>query len=108
MGIDMEPERRLPGDLVAQICGPDEIAVTDDETALLRFVAKEAFYKAYFPRTRSFLDFHDVHVDLDLSQGSFQAHVVTPGKPALANRRFFAGRLTRLTSHIVAALWITN
>jgi 4'-phosphopantetheinyl transferase EntD len=107
MGVDIEPDDPLPGDLVARICRPDENSGRADRTALLRFVAKEAFYKAYFPETRSFLDFHDVRVDLDLSHETFAVRIVAPNKPALAERRSFTGRFTRLAGHLVGVLWIT-
>jgi 4'-phosphopantetheinyl transferase EntD len=37
------------------------------------FSVKEAFYKAWFPLTRRWLDFLDVQVHLDPSRGRFQA-----------------------------------
>jgi enterobactin synthetase component D len=61
--------------------------LTADERAVLRrgpdadlmatvvFSAKESVYKAVYPRVRRILEFHEVHIDLDLPKGSFRARV---------------------------------
>jgi 4'-phosphopantetheinyl transferase EntD len=106
IGVDLEPEAQLTNDVVAHICRPDEDPAEAMTPALLRFVAKEAFYKAYFPAACAFLDFHDVHVEFDSAQEAFVASIVADEKPALAGRRAFEGRIARIANHLVAALWI--
>ena len=60
IGIDLELNAPVSSDLAERICRPDEKPAEADAAVLLRFVAKEAFFKAYFPLARTFLDFHDV------------------------------------------------
>ena len=109
IGIDIEADAPLSADLSRLICRPEETgdAAPDGlDPVLARFAAKEAFYKAYFPQARTFLDFQDVRVDLDLADGRFAAKIVDPCKPTLAGRRVFPGRIARLAGHVVAALWV--
>jgi 4'-phosphopantetheinyl transferase EntD len=106
IGIDIEPDVPLVGGIATQICRPDEDPADVEGGALLRFVAKEAFYKAYFPAARSFLEFHDVRIDLDLANGVYVARIVGANKPEIMGKCHFEGRFTRLADHIVAALWI--
>jgi 4'-phosphopantetheinyl transferase EntD len=106
VGIDIEAEAPLAPGLAALICRPDETGEAPGlDPVLARFAAKEAFYKAYFPVARRFLDFHDVRVDL--AEGRFVAELVAD-KPALGARRTFEGRIARLAGHTVAALWIAR
>jgi len=44
--------------------------------ARLAFSAKESFYKAQFPLTHSFLDFHDVEVAVDEGSSTFDVRIV--------------------------------
>ena len=106
IGIDVETDRQLSGDLAARICRPDENPGRCGDAALVHFVAKEAFYKAYYPQARVFLEFHDVRIEPDEAAGTFQASIIARDKPAIAGRRTFTGRFTRLDGYIVAAVWI--
>ncbi len=108
IGIDVETYRPLSGDLAARICRPDENLGRSGDAALLHFVAKEAFYKAYFPGARVFLDYHDVRIEPDDTLGTFQASIVAKHRPSIAGRRTFTGRFALLDGHIVAGLWITR
>jgi 4'-phosphopantetheinyl transferase EntD len=66
VGIDVEPAELLPADLLDLVATPRERAnlASDPYRGRLLFVAKEAVYKAVFPLDRTFLDHHDVEVDL--------------------------------------------
>ena len=66
IGIDIEPAERLPPDLLDIVATPQERArISDDPFAgRLLFAAKEAVYKAVYPLDRTFLDHHDVQIDL--------------------------------------------
>ena len=66
VGIDVEPAELLPADLLDLVATPRERAnlAADPYRGRLLFVAKEAVYKAVFPLDRTFLDHHDVEVDL--------------------------------------------
>jgi 4'-phosphopantetheinyl transferase EntD len=70
IGIDAEPDRPLPAGLEDEICGPGEQPWLDalDPAARARagrrvFAAKEAIYKALYPRMRRVIGFHDLVVD---------------------------------------------
>ena len=106
VGVDIELDAPLPNELTSLVCRRDEDLSRTERSPLLRFVAKEAFFKAYFPETREFLDFHDVHVELNEERGTFVASLVSANKPPLAGRRSFAGRFVSLAEHLIAALWI--
>ena len=66
VGIDVEPAKALPPDMLALIATPQELRkITDDPLrGKLLFAAKEAVYKALYPLDRVFLEFHDIEVDL--------------------------------------------
>jgi len=112
IGIDIEETARLQPGLTPLICRPDEIDLdetggTVDQT-LLRFVAKEAFFKAYFPTTRAFLGFQDVRVAVNPASDHFKARLMEPRRPSLYGARTFLGRFATLGSHIVAVAWIAR
>ena len=66
IGIDIEPAELLPAELLEIVTTPRERAslAADPHRGRLFFVAKEAVYKAVFPRDQTFLDHHDVEIDL--------------------------------------------
>lgn len=66
VGIDVEPAVLLPPDMLALVATPRELdKIADDPLrGKLLFAAKEAVYKAVYPRDREFLEFRDIEVDL--------------------------------------------
>lgn len=112
IGIDIEETAPIEPGLTFLICRPDETDL--DETGgavdptLLRFVAKEAFFKAYFPASRGFLEFQDVRVVLDLTNNRFEARLMQPDSPSLSGVRTFVGHITTLGSHVAAGVWIAR
>ena len=66
IGIDVEPAELLPPDLLDIVATPQErLRLGDDPYGgRLLFVAKEAVYKAVYPLDQTFLEHHDVQVDL--------------------------------------------
>jgi 4'-phosphopantetheinyl transferase EntD len=66
LGIDVEPAEALPPDLLEMVATPRELRKIGDDPyrGRLLFVAKEAVYKAVHPLDQTFLDHHDVEVDL--------------------------------------------
>jgi 4'-phosphopantetheinyl transferase EntD len=77
LGIDLELWRRL-ADRSAWpiICRDDELdpSLPDGTASLIAariFCAKEAFYKAQFPRTGQSLDHHDVRITIGLDADTF-------------------------------------
>lgn len=65
LGIDVEPAEVLPSELLDMVATPQERAKNEDPYhGRLLFVAKEAVYKAVYPLDKTFLDHHDVQIDL--------------------------------------------
>jgi 4'-phosphopantetheinyl transferase EntD len=112
IGFDIEKRIRIDSGLRLLICRPDEIELEKtrdfNDTTLLRFVAKEAFFKAYFPATRNFLDFLDIRVSLDLALDSFEATLMKPSSPSLNGSRTFVGHFAIIGSYLVAGVWIAR
>jgi 4'-phosphopantetheinyl transferase EntD len=78
IGIDAEVLRSLGAGVERRIVLPAERRHLDELDPAIPwecvvFSVKEAFYKAWFPLTRRWLDFLDVEVHLDPSRGRFQA-----------------------------------
>lgn len=81
LGVDAEPSTRLPAGVLETVALGDELA----SVAALRradpsvpwdrvlFCAKESVYKAWYPLTRRWLDFHDVSVRIDVSMRTVSA-----------------------------------
>jgi 4'-phosphopantetheinyl transferase EntD len=69
---------------------------------------KEAVFKAYYPATSAFLDFHEVSVELDERNRSFKATLVAGEKPSLADSRCFFGRVGRAEGHLIAVVTIAR
>jgi 4'-phosphopantetheinyl transferase EntD len=66
LGIDVEPAELLPPDILDLVATPRErrAIAGDPFRGRLLFVAKEAVYKSVYPLDQTFLDHHDVEVDL--------------------------------------------
>lgn len=85
LGLDIEPDAPLPGELVPMICLPQERArlallpVSDrGQAARMIFAAKEAAYKLQYGRTGKRMDFGDVEIVPDLENGRFDAQFDGP------------------------------
>ena len=65
IGIDIEPAEPLPADLAVRVMTDTEQRLGAGDALFGRrmFVAKEAVFKALFPRHGRFLDFHDIEID---------------------------------------------
>lgn len=78
LGLDLEPAIPLPADLWDTVLRPEERQVLDPLSdrdglmALRIFVAKEAAYKAQYPRSRQLFDFQTLLVSV--SGDRFTAH----------------------------------
>lgn len=113
LGIDIEDDAAVEDGVRDIVCRPEELrqsaaAESPAATVKMFFVAKEALFKAYYPATRAFLDFHDVSVVLDERRGSFQARLTAPDKPELAGSRSFVGHLGRTEGHVIAVVAIAS
>jgi len=110
MGLDLEEDVALERALVGAVCRPEEreqqqaFAALGIDQAKLCFIAKEAVYKAIFPRERVMLDFQQMRVGFDASQRSFEAFRGSPAGDA-ASRIAGIGRF-RHESPLLAALFV--
>ncbi|MEM1233955.1 MAG: hypothetical protein AAGH70_07490 [Pseudomonadota bacterium] len=87
IGIDIEAPQGLDAAMEARIRRPDE-----EGNAMSLFVAKEALFKAKYPRTGEMLSHHDVHI---LRAGnSFTAKVKGSTSPARGILRETGGWIT--------------
>jgi 4'-phosphopantetheinyl transferase EntD len=84
VGIDIEEDTPLQAELIPMVCTPEERLWVDGfepasrrELAKIIFSAKEAFYKCQYAITRAQLDFHDVHLRIDLAGGLFSVARIT-------------------------------
>ncbi len=99
VGVDVEPDEPVKPGIERHVCTSAERAWLDgfdqDEAergrrVKLFFSAKEAVYKAFYPRVRVFWGFHDVTLELDEAGGRFRAAL-----PQSADRRHAEGRFVR-------------
>ena len=90
LGLDLEGAEPLEEDLIDLVCRREERGIDPDlaaqgiDAAKLRFVAKEAWYKAVFPTWRRFIEFDEALVGINAGDGHFRASFVGkgPGPPA--------------------------
>ena len=88
VGIDVEPALPLPGEMRDLVMTPQERgrASGDPLEGRLLFAAKEAVYKAVYPRDRVFLEFHDIDVDLAAHKATTRTGRVVSLRYAVAPR----------------------
>lgn len=102
IGFDAEGAEPLTAEMARLICRPDEVEhfATSPEPSgsswsKLAFSAKEAFYKCYYPLTRTVLDFGDVSVRFSTrtgcAEGGFQIALVRPDRPLHSLQKAFRG-----------------
>lgn len=100
LGLDAEPDERLPGDVFDTICRVEERRwlrrqVDPSRWARLIFAAKEAAYKCQFPQSHTIFGFECLSVQPDPMAGTLEARFVTPVPPfeegAVLRGRFAIG-----------------
>ncbi len=103
VGLDAETADPLPPDMARLVCRPDELdrfAAQPEPVGStwpkLTFSAKEAFYKYYFPLSKTHLGFEEVSIWFTggpaASNGGFRVVLVTAGKPLGGLQNAFRGR----------------
>jgi 4'-phosphopantetheinyl transferase EntD len=113
LGLDAEPDDRLPDGVLNAVSSADERAGLDALAAAapgpswdrLLFCAKEAVYKAWFPLTQRWLGFADAVVTIDRERGTFAARLLVEG-PVLEGRPLtgFTGRWLARDGLLLAAI----
>ncbi len=80
LGLDIEEDTSLPCDLVKEICSPAELnrisGPREPALAKVIFSAKEAAYKAQFPRSGQLIGFDHMDVTLLEDEGKFVATIL--------------------------------
>lgn len=108
VGVDVEPDEPVKAGVERLVCTAGERGWLDgfdsDESdrgrrVKLFFSAKEAVYKAFYPRVRVFWGFHDVTLELDERAGRFLARL-----PPSAGRNQAEGRFIRGHGMIVSGV----
>lgn len=99
LGLDAEQGGPLRPRLAPRVCTAAERARFERLPRLaaadwpkLAFSAKEAFYKAYFPLTRSRIGFRDVEVEFAPADRAFTARLLRSDVPTAGGHRSLSGR----------------
>lgn len=106
LGIDAEPDRPLPDDVLSDICDGDECSWIAGQAEPLRwarliFVAKEAAYKCQYPASRALFGFETITIRVDPAAGSLLARFSTEVPPYAAGHEI-GGRFARSRGLIIA------
>ena len=105
LGLDMETPEPLKDELIDMICLPEENPERDGSRAKLLFSIKEAIYKCLHPEVGEYIDFLEMHVELDASKNSFCAGHLTKAKYMdLAAQ--MKGRFTIHEEYVLSAAWL--
>jgi len=89
LGIDLELEESLGPDVERLVCSPAErrhaarLRPSGVAWTTVVFSAKESLYKAWFPLTGRWLDFHQAEVEIDPGRGAFVVSLTAPARAAL-------------------------
>ena len=96
LGIDVEPAEYLPSELLDLVATPQERLKLGDDPyrGRLLFVAKEAVYKAVYPLDQTFLEHHDVEINL------------AERKAVVRNGRVVELRISTSAHHLVALAFL--
>ncbi|MFT3927533.1 MAG: 4'-phosphopantetheinyl transferase superfamily protein [Myxococcales bacterium] len=115
IGVDVELRRRVEPKLWRMIATDQEqarIAAAGDEPAQLEhatllFSAKEAFYKAQYCVSRSWVGFHDAEVNFT-GPSEFEVRLLNEVADHFASGTLFRGKYALLERHAVTALVIAS
>lgn len=109
LGLDLEKTNRLSPSAMRRTVHPLEADYVREDRgrATLIFSAKEAFYKAQFPRWKTHANFHDLALRVDEATGHLSIHAVDKPFPSelvlLAPRVEF--RFAFVEDYVVTACW---
>lgn len=112
LGIDAEPDQPLPDGVLESIALPGEITrlrrLQETEPGIswdrLLFSMKEAVYKAWYPPTGRRLEFEDADIEVDATEASFTAHIISSGPPGGGGGGRLKGRWLARRGLVVAAI----
>jgi len=97
LGIDVEPAECLPSELLDLVATPQERLNLGDDVyrGRLLFVAKEAVYKAIHPLDQTFLEHHDVEINLSERTAVVRSRRVVELRFSISAHRLVALALLR-------------
>jgi 4'-phosphopantetheinyl transferase EntD len=114
LGIDLERDEPLASEIEELVCRP----VERRQAAALRpsgmawttiiFSAKESLYKAWFPLTGRWLDFHEVEVEVDPGHGTFAAHLAASARAVLELGGPVQGRFLVSSGYVATAVVVPD
>lgn len=111
LGLDIEEVNRINESIWEYAFGLDEItwikkqSISAQKWASVIFAAKEAFYKAQYPLTQSWLGFKDVVILVDQTSGEFTVRLLVELGKWLKGS-LFVGKYSFFNDYVVAGLWI--
>lgn len=110
VGIDVEPAEPLSLAIAERVATEAEMsslgALSPLLAARLIFSAKEAFYKCQFYRTRQYLGFFDVSIELE-PQGDFSARLLIDAG-SIVQGRCFRGRWRQRDRFLFTAIYMPS
>lgn len=112
LGIDVEVHVELADAIVRETSLPREWAnlpaIPDLSWPTVLFSAREAVFKAWYPRVGTWLGYHDVEIDIDPSVMGFDVHFVGSSADVAAEARLsgIQGAVNWSTSHVFSGAWV--
>ncbi len=113
LGLDIEELERVKEDIWNYTFLPEEIdwlRLQSDESskwASVLFGAKEAFYKAQYPLTQSWLGFKDVVIEVDQEEGTFSVRLLLDFG-AWSQDEVFSGKYAFFDDYVAAGINLTQ
>ena len=83
LGVDAEIHESLPAGIAGMVMSKEELESLEQKSGniyweRILFSAKESTYKAWFPITKQWLDFHDVTITINPQLRTFRACLLKP------------------------------
>lgn len=115
VGLDVEPLEPMATDVLDLVCTPGEkkwLQTDNGQNSLfwpkLIFSAKESAFKCHFPLAKTFLDFKDVEVAINLEDGSFSVTLLVPPPEILSEVTALNGRFSTDDNHVYTGVEIAS
>lgn len=110
LGLDLEKTNRLSPSAIKRTVRPEEQVYVQggQKRASLIFSAKEAFYKAQFPRWRRQANFHDLQLAVDEEASSLKIQWLDPRFPEELCRLapMIEFRFRYVEDYVLSACWL--
>lgn len=113
LGLDIEEVSRIKESVWEYSFGPEEISwlrkqsAESQKWASVIFAAKEAFYKAQYPLTHSWLGFKDAIILIDQASGEFTVELLME-LGEWSKGKLFKGKYGFFNDYVAAGVWINS